>query len=148
MRLDTLAPGQCAEIDVRQLRAGQLSKPEMRGEFVERVVAAVLHDHECDGQTEFRDRSEALYRIHARTVAEQRNDFPRGSRESNADGRRQTVPETAARAREKRIGLDDWQVVVHRTATTRRLLDDDAADGPQRRNPLQQVPVRQLPGRQ
>src|SRR5204863_87853 len=51
---DALSACQGAEIEMRQMRARQRREAEVRCEFIERAIAAVVDDHEGDGQRELR----------------------------------------------------------------------------------------------
>src|SRR5204862_2689202 len=51
---DALSACQGAEIEMRQVRARQRREAEVRCEFIERAIAAVVDDHEGDGQRELR----------------------------------------------------------------------------------------------
>src|SRR5205823_12917901 len=51
---DTLSACQGAEIEVRQTRALQRGEAEVRCEFIERAIPAVVDDHEGDRQRELR----------------------------------------------------------------------------------------------
>src|SRR5881275_2251972 len=66
---DTLSACQGAEIEVRQQRARRRREAEVRCEFIERAIAAVVDDHEGDGQCELRRTPQSLDGIHGRPVA-------------------------------------------------------------------------------
>src|SRR3569833_988131 len=114
---------------------------EVTAEAMERLVAAVLHDHEAERQSELGGGGQPLDGIHRRTVTQYRYDFLAGPPERAADRRWQAMTATTARAGVEGVRCDERQPVVHSAAAGGCFFDDDRAFRPQPRHLLEEESV-------
>src|SRR5450432_2020417 len=140
---DSVTRGQRAEIEMRQPHPGQQLDVKVTAELFERAIARVVDDDEGDGKSELGGAPQSLNGVHGRAIAEQSDHLASRPRQRDTDRRGQAMAEPAARARMKRLALQYGQVIMHRCAAARRLLDDDGVSGAQRSDLLHQISIGQ-----
>src|SRR5256885_3446083 len=124
-----LATGQRHEVDVGQFRALDLlalAVAEDMGEVLQRRVAAVLEDHEADGQAQLGCAPEGLDGIHGRAIADDGDHLGLGLCQRHAHGGRHAVAQAAAAHGVEGARVEDGQVGLDGGARAGRLFHHDA----------------------
>src|SRR3569832_1006483 len=101
------------EIDVGQRRTDGSVESEVMSELNQRLVAPIVHNHKRNGQAQLRRGPQTLDRVKTRSVTQQSDHLPARGPQGNANGRRQTMSQSATRAGIERVPLEYGQIIMH-----------------------------------